>query len=199
MTTAIYARGFPGCAALAVSVERATARTPFPSIFTTSAPVISVTVNPQIMRSYEQLVRGDLKAQSFDFKERVIREAIKAFGVESLGVWLRHTLQQSTVTQTHIDFVEDFLNFAIYGKQRRLLPQTWETLIVGQTRGSDPLLIPDVIKRFLGSTDVGHGICAEQIDYSIPVFIARWLTNPTGFSDLVVTLNTLFGDFQFHK
>lgn len=199
MATVIYARGFPGCADQAVGVERAAAKTPFPTIFTNGAAVAKVTVNPQIMRSYEQLVRGDLKAQSFDFKERVIGEALKAFGTATLGAWIRITLQQPTVTQTHIDFIEDFIEFASNGRERRLPPQTWETLIVGQTRGSDKLIIPVSLKRFLTSTDVGEYIVMEQIDYKFDVFISRWLSNPTGFSDMVITLNTLFGDFPFHQ
>ncbi len=201
MNTRVYARGFPGCSAQAVDVERKAARSTFPTVPTilgSNAKIVRVTVNPQIMRSYEQLVRGDIKAVSFDFRERVIREALGAFGTDSLAAWVAELIDLQTVTQGHIDFVNDFLGFALDGCDRKLPPQTWEALIVPQIRTSEPLKIPDHVNSFLGTTEYLGGLVREQRDCSIAYLISQWLSRPTGFTDMTVTLNTLFGDLPFH-
>lgn len=200
MTTTVYARGFLGSPASAARVERTQQVKPFPTIFDTGAHSSLVVVNPDVMRIYEQLVRRDYKSESWDFREQAVTIALNAFGTNDFVAWVRAQLMSATVSQTHMDMIDDMINFVLNG-QRRLPPKTWEDLINPQARSGKIILGGHLSQMF---PDYNRFGMLDRTDYTvfntITDFIASYLANEsgTGFSDMVVSLNTLFGDFTFH-
>lgn len=194
----VYARGFLGCAEKAAKVERAAVKKPFPTIFDSVGKSTVVVVNPEVMRIYEQLVRRDVNPDSFDWREEVIQIATRAFGTDNLYGWIMTNLHCPTVSQTHVDFLSDMVETVLGYRERRLPPKSWEDLIAPQAR-SNNIQLNGYLADIFGARDLRDTRLPEY-EMKVHTFINKYLAKKdgTGFSDMVVTLNTLFGDYTFH-
>lgn len=206
MSMTVYARGFLGSAEKAAKVERAAIKKPFPTIFDSVGKSSVVVVNPDVMQMYEQLVRRDVNSESWDWRENVIKVACQSFGGGNVYGWAMANLHAPTVSQTHVDFLCDMFDYVLGSRDRRLPPKTWEDLIAPQARGNDIHISGYLADVLTGNYMLSKNGCnlsdtrLPDYDMKVHTFINRWLSkrDGVGFSDMVLTLNTLFGDFTFH-
>lgn len=195
MTTAnlkLYVRGFFGSEAMATETTQTWKSRPLLSVFDlTPEAVQHVVANESIVEVYNQVIRRQVIHTDFDFRERVVRIALRAFGVNNFALWVQLQKESPTFTQTHADFIADTLKFITSGK-RDISVDTWEK-IVGPG-SNDPVDKPNLDLDMLATAENSLWPSGPQTEATLHHVITRWLSQPRGFIDLVTSLYTLFGE-----
>lgn len=193
----LYVRGFFGSRLMSSEVAASHKPRPILSVFDLNQEALQhVVCNESVVEIYNQLVRRQVISTDFDFRERVIKVAGKAFGVDNFVLWARACAQSPTFTQLHADFITDTVRFITTGK-RDIPIMTWERLIgPGSNDPTSKVVFDDKILNLLPA---GFSILRTQPTHrDMPNVISKWLSHPTGFTDLVITLYTLFGEYNTH-
>lgn len=189
----LYVRGFFGSAAMSTESAHQQHTGGLRSIFDLNPKALKhVVSNESVVEIYNQLIRRSVILTDFDFREKVIKIALTAFGYSNLATWALAQRSSPTLTQNHADFIVDTLKFIQTGK--RMYPiGTWEQLIGAGS--NDPLtetkLDHNVLQQFESSWSYLHN---HQTGNTLPDTIAQWISQTGGFSDLIITLYTLFGE-----
>jgi hypothetical protein len=106
--------------------------------------------------------------------------------------WVKLNAASPTFTQSHADFITDTVRFIMTGK-RDIPVGTWERLIgPGQ---NDPTATIIFDQQLMNSLPTGYSVLRKQSTQSnLNNIIALWLSRDGGFTDMVTTLYTLFGE-----
>ena len=147
--------------------------------------------NLAIMDLYAKF-EGNVNALTdFSFRERVLVEALKAFGVKDyeannhtenlFAYWAMSQSKGLYFSAMHKRFVLDTIRFITTGI-RHMEPSQW--LIVLK---AEPISIKD--------KDYPYDLTPlEDLPSGIDSVLAKWVGHRGGFSDLLMTLNILFGE-----
>lgn len=196
MDLKLYVRGFFGSKSLATEALVQSRYTPVRSVFDLSPETLQhVVSNESIIELYTQVVGRQVNHSMFDFREHAIKLALRSFGLPNFLVWAELNKQSPTFTQLHADFITDTMRFISTGK-RNIPIDSWERMIVPGS--NDPVgkveYDKDVVNNFPFGGSIRSTGQARLDTCNLPQVLTRWLSQPSGFSDLVVTLYILFGD-----
>jgi hypothetical protein len=190
----VYPRGFLGAKLEPVLVnkspERVRGRFQYDvSVFDANQPEL-VTANMAIEEAYISLLRNDIQASNFEFRENMFRVLFKAFGTLDFEGWYMTQFQSPAFGEQQRDFLEDCLNFVWSGKRDMSL-QNWDVLLEpSQTRLTDPSLARMANAKF-------SKVFTRELSFSgrvmLPDLFCDWTTKPNGFVDLLTTCHILFG------
>ncbi len=137
---------------------------------------------------YQEYKNDQRKALNFDFREKFLLEVFDALANTSLADWVYMQNENSNLTELHREFVLDMLNFIIAGK-RKVSPESWDLLItkdnVYDKRHYTAIDLKDYFKAPSTSGD--------RIPISAVGTVQTWLSKDMGFSDMIVTMGTIFG------
>ncbi|TXI10402.1 MAG: hypothetical protein E6Q68_08300 [Polynucleobacter sp.] len=155
--------------------------------------------NPEIDSLYQLMSTTPLVIGDIGFKEKVISEALVAFGTDHLSSWVDYQNKSPYLGDLHKEFITDTLCFIATGKRRMSL-FTWISLLDDKGRNDgknlsvkEPRgLVTEYEKNMISSWFEGHGRLKPHIVDSIN----EWLMQDNGLNDLVVTLAILFGEFK---
>lgn len=192
----LYVRGFFGSRSLSSETVQTHKQRPLLSIFDLNPEALQhVVCNESVVEIYNQLIRRHVISTDFDFRERAIKIALTAFGVKNFATWAKTCAMSSpTFTQTHADFIIDTVRYITTGK-RDIPITTWERLIGPGTNDPTNKIIFD--GNILSNLPVGFSILRNQrTEHDLPNIISKWLSHPGGFTDMVITLYTLFGEYN---
>lgn len=155
---------------------------------------IRTTVNPTFVNSdgdetlsqlYRLYVSRSVNTDSWEFRKRVIACVSPFFG--ELELWFsQQYVENNFVYGLNFEFLQDTLRFIRTGK-REMSVLTWLELVL------------DNPKVILGSAN-RHRLSLvsltpfEQEDFKEGGMLARWLSYPSGFDDLVMSSYLLFGE-----
>lgn len=190
----LYGRGFVGDEHAATKSVITTGSRQILSFFEHRREETEVFVsNEQVVMAYNQLIQRQVNAADFDWRERVVRIIINAFGTKSLNKWISACEKSPTFTKNHAECIEDWLSFCTAGK-RKLSTTTWQRLI--HPGVNDPAMPSLVNQELVNRIPDGFSqifSCPSKGNNLIEV-IHMALSQPQGFSDLLVTAYTFFGD-----
>lgn len=192
-TLVLYSRGFMGSRMNGVEIAPfRKKRLHVLSLFDLKKEEIEkVVINDGVTAAYERMIRKDVNAGDFDFREVVIRQALRAFGTQNFSTWLLANLRSPALSQQHADFISDTIGFVKTGK-RQFPVAMWERMI---TAGSnDPTKPSEYSREAYANMD-----CSSQVDLlrsnsRTLSFVQEWVARPGGFADMVYSLNILFGE-----
>jgi hypothetical protein len=189
----LYVRGFFGSKANSSETFQTWKSRPILSVFDLDPQAVDhVVANESVVEVYNQLVRRQVIHTDFDFRERVIRIAGQAFGVGNFGLWAAVQKESPTFTQTHADFISDTVRFIVNGK-RQMPVSMWEHLI--GPGSNDPNAPPTFEDALFPQLPDGYSFRSQvQTNNNLSNVICRWLSQQGGFTDMVTTLYTLFGE-----
>lgn len=189
----LYVRGFFGSMNMSTETYQGGRSRPILSVFDLNPEVLKhVVCNESVVEVYNQLVRRVVISTDFDFRERVIKVALSAFGVKNFEQWIALQAESPTFTQLHADFLIDTVRYIATGK-RQLPVQTWERMIGAGTNDPTSKIVFD--PAVMQMIPTGYSLRKQQTtSTNLPNVLAMWLRHPGGFTDLVTTLYTLFGE-----
>ena len=147
------------------------------------ADAVDHTCNMEAQSLWEDIEFGDEKVKSFDFREKIIKVALNAFGTDSFPEWIAAQEQSLKRGSYHQAWIEETVKFVLSGIPRDYSYNVWMNLItVGQHEGKASA----VLNEYFGFNSEYRGI-------SIADFICMWVARPKGVDDLAASLKLLFG------
>lgn len=147
--------------------------------------------NNNVETLWKQVKLGLLFTDNLEVREKIITNALLAFGTESFYEWFALQQVNPNLTDMHRRFLNDTLNFISTGKRAMNLLQ-WPHLIeVRPLTGGDatPALKSD---EFFGVRER----LENRTDSKLTAIVPRWVSWPGGFEDLLGTMHVLFGDVE---
>ena len=150
----------------------------------------SYIANSDVELLYEAIYKNSPGVRTMEFREKVLRTALKAFGTSSFFNWCELQTQNTSMTDTHVRFLNDTLDFIKTGS-RQIDIHTWERLI-GYFKADTVNIKPSQFnyKDYFG---MGKPALFHK-PLGITNAIQAWVSQPGGMEDMVYTLKILFGD-----
>ena len=154
------------------------------------------TANLEVVRIWKKIVGGDPDFPQFDFKEEILKVAIRAFGAMRIIDWLRIQQESPYYGEYHVKWIDETLGFVFEGKHRVYSTHNWTTLLQMVMGVRETGLTPGTRHYFYKDTNYGS---LQFIDYPsanmlVCDFIARWVSQANGINDLAASLHVLFGE-----
>lgn len=143
--------------------------------------------NPNIDKLHQEHSTGVAYTSKFTFRERILVEALKAFGTTSFLEWVNLQLENPSIGDMHKRFMLDTFQFINTGK-RSMAVSTWSTLVLpakGQLLDAKSFGVIDFFR-----TDCNPDF---QRNSSLIAILQDWTSQPDGFDDLLGSLNIWFG------
>lgn len=191
----LYVRGFFGSMTMSSETYQSQRTRPILSVFDLNPEALKhVVCNESVVEIYNQMIRRQVIHTDFDFRERAIKVALTAFGSQNFLEWAKLNQESPTFTQTHADFITDTVRFITTGK-RHLPISTWERLIAPGV--NDPTTKNKYDEPIMAMLPQGYSFKTNQpCSNNLHTVISQWLSQSGGFTDMVTSLYTLFGEYN---
>lgn len=150
----------------------------------------SYIANTDIELLYEAIYKNAPGIRTMEFREKVYRTALKAFGTNSFFNWCELQLQNNKLSDTHIRFLNDTLGFIKTGT-RQVDVHTWDRLI--GFFNSDTICIKPSQFEYRDYFGLGNAALLHR-PFTVVNAIQSWVSQPGGVEDMVHTLKILFGN-----
>lgn len=141
--------------------------------------------NGDVQALWDAVTAGQPGVSHFDFREQILRAAKAAFGTASLYDWLSAQTNSPSFSAYHADYLNETLEFALYGVRRRLSYNNWVVLLA-PNHAMPPKDLPRTLIDWLSDQHQRGGM-------SITSFIGSWLMQENGIVDLLESLYVMFG------
>lgn len=116
--------------------------------------------------------------RDFDFREKVLIVANNIFECKYIDEWLTLQSNYGQLTDLHIKFIEETVDYVIHDIHRTISPIQWNSLLEPNSKLSN-------IKKYSNKP--------IPETYRITDFIKDWTDNDNGFEDLICTLYVIYG------
>lgn len=147
--------------------------------------------NKRIVDNYVTMLRSPEATLKFDFREKVIKDVLDAFGMPYLDVWFAANYEAGYMDPLRQRFLDECVNY-ICGRGRSMPINIYMSSI---GVASDKLKVPDfteVMAEFVGVTRVDNALRQNTIKTS--EVIQSWIAQPGGFNDLISASMIFWGD-----
>lgn len=144
--------------------------------------------DPAVAQLWKEYVSGASKLSSFDFRERILKTAFKAFATDDFYNWCALQTNNPYFSATHTKFMNDTFNFLESGK-RSVNVQSWRSIVAIGSPG-DNSKSSYRLKEFFRRDGDQYAVRGSDM-VSI---IQTWVSYEGGYSDLLNTLAIFFGE-----
>lgn len=137
---------------------------------------------------YEEWSKNNTLIKTMEFREKIIKAAKNAFNNVSIYNWLNTQKYANTVTSTHENFISETIGFVL-GSPRSIQTSQWIRLLEVSEKAQSINL--DIDKYF------NRNNIQNQLKFSSSLltdFIVKWVSQPNGFEDMLLSLYVVFGD-----
>jgi hypothetical protein len=145
---------------------------------------------------WKSYIGGFSYMTSFEFREKVLLAALRAFGTSDFREWLVLQEKSPYYTEMHRRFINDTLHFILNGK-RSVVVQSWSVLIrPTEVSHRDRETVVNVDGFFRHENQRSEEFYAgdgERPGTELTNVLHQWTSRPNGFEDLLETLHILFG------
>ena len=141
--------------------------------------------NPNVDAVFKHFQTRPNDCKSINFIENLIEVAIDAFGLSSFSSWYQIQHKSPVTSATHIEFLNDTIDFIIFGERKTSLLTWIPILSLTENAGNYTMVDNNIIDKInqAGITTVKEAILS-------------WLAKDNGISDFVLTLMILFGKVE---
>lgn len=149
----------------------------------------TVISNSEIENLFKTLLQNTWGSNSFEFRERVLKAALGAFGTKSFFDWCQLQEESPYFTDLHRRFLNDTFGFIKTGK-RSMAVNTWASIIRPRPIANVDRVVVYDYKDYFRMT---QGSLLRR-SFSLSETVVSWTSQPGGVEDMVATLHILFGD-----
>lgn len=183
-----YPSGFRGSAwvknTAPIDAERMTHRLFSASAITTPE---GRSASLRVCQIWENYTSGAPEVKTFEFREFVLRNAVKVFGRDYLYDWIEQQKISPNWDEYHQRWICETLEYVFRNRPRQFSPSNWIALLSAtpakEVRNQDNRLVSEI---FFDKERIGENFTMTQ-------FFIEWLKQPRGFEDLVESLFVLYG------
>ncbi len=156
-------------------------------------------IMPESVKPYNKVVEnltrtllsGSPLSRTFDFREKILKTALTAFGSSDIGVWYAEQYKSAEFGDIHQRFLDDCFRFIMTG-ERELVPEYWYKILSCKEDRTDDL--GSVTRAAFGT---GWGDRAQRFldrpNKTIQKVICEWTAQKGGHEDMLLSMNILFG------
>ena len=137
------------------------------------------TANAEVVRIFKQY-GSNLSATDAEAFFDILGVASKAFGTLDLGEWCGAQTRSKYFTAQHADFIDETVNYLIYGQQRHIAFKTREMLLGA---GINHANVSTLRKSTRETLELYQGQSITTL----------WLSKHNGYADLINTLFLMYG------
>lgn len=157
--------------------------------------VSKYTANEEVVSVWGDLASGLPEFKTFEFKERILKCALRAFGTNTLLEWVATQSTSPELTELHHRWMEETLLYVFTGKRREMSNNNWRVLLsVAGTNTEAKGLSKLTTAIFYGNMPSCQFSAEYRANISIKSFVHLWVQQPGGVVDLMASLNVLFGN-----
>lgn len=144
--------------------------------------------DPSVAQLWKEYVNGASYITSFDFRERILKAAFKAFGTTDFFAWCDLQTTNPFFSATHTKFMNDTFGFLETGK-RSISVGSWRNIVAigSPADNSKAVYRLDDFFRLSGPTEC-------QRESNLVSIVQTWVSYENGYSDLLNTLAIFFGE-----
>jgi hypothetical protein len=153
-----------------------------------SSPITNVpahTANREVTSLWQDVLAGDTAYKTFEFREKILKCALAAFGTGQLYTWIVAQEKSNFHTGYHRQWIEETLEYVLTGKRRQYTENVWFSLIVLGDSDRAKLQSSTVIQQVMPG--------GPYHTLSIADFITMWAQADRGIDDMIASLHILFG------
>lgn len=118
----------------------------------------------------------------FDFREKILTTAFALFSTKSIYKWFDLQRRLACLTRLHVEFLTETNNYVDTGK-RNLEVYQWVPLI---ERIKVNTTVDFEVDKVFNNKDISF----------TPIYIRNWVSQPGGFTDLLISLFVIFGSVR---
>jgi hypothetical protein len=148
-------------------------------------------VNRRIIHNYVTLLRNPEVSQTFDFREKVIKDVKDAFGMPFLDAWFGACYAAGYMDPLRQRFLEETMNY-ICGKGRGMAINVYLSSIGFATEKCKVEGFTPAISDLLGVSRPDNALRQNTLKTS--EVLQGWIAQPGGFNDLVTSAMIFWGD-----
>lgn len=152
------------------------------------------TSSQEINDIWKEVLANTPDFKSFDFKERILKFTLVAFGTEYFIEWVSTQSQNSNFSDLHQKFIDDTISFIYYDKKREYTLNNWLTLLDDSKDNQKTEKLSDIQKVFFLQPNPHKGVDVNMSSLTIKELVGDWVRKEGGIEDLTSSLFVLFGD-----
>lgn len=149
----------------------------------------TVISNSEVENLFKALIQSSWSGNSFEYRERVLKAALSAFGTKSFFDWCQLQNESPYFTDLHRRFLNDTFEFIKTGK-RTMAVGTWASIIRPRPIASMDRNTEYKVTEYFR---LNQGSLLRR-PFGITDTVVGWTSQPGGVEDMVATLHILFGD-----
>lgn len=140
------------------------------------------TANMEVVRLWEDMTSTAADYKSFDFKERVLRVAVDAFGEHRFLDWIDAQKNSPYYNEYHVKWLDETILYIYDNKARKFSTSNWVTLTQMTVGGGSQIDSPVLAKyrSFLSGLTITDAL-------------TEWCKHKGGIDDIPASLHVLFG------
>lgn len=157
----------------------------YPRLYTTRLPdgdsVVVSEGDESIEMLYKILLDRNTNSRSWPFYRNVLSNAMRLFG--DLRTWIQDQKSNPNLVGYNAQFLMDTINFIETGK-RELSVGTWSDLLTEGGTAHHANAVPPHLTNSRATSEISD---------SSNLFLQKWVSQPNGLEDLLMTLHLCFG------
>ena len=153
------------------------------------------TANQDAVAIWDEAMVNSANFKSFEYKEKILVVAMKAFGTKTLKQWIDAQVDNPMCGDTHYRWLDETLDYVMEGKRRIYQYNTWLMILSASRPDVEAKGYSKTMDKYLnrGIPVLLTNMSTNPKTMSIVDFISAWVSRPNGIEDLTASLNVLFG------
>lgn len=153
------------------------------------------TASQDVVLMWEEALMNNKEFKSFEYKEKILVIAMKAFGTRLFKHWIDAQVDNPMSGDTHYRWIDETLKYVLEGVPRAFQYNTWLTVLSAARPDTEAKGYSKVMYDHFGNgrASILMGPNRNPRTMSIVDFIHAWVSRENGIEDLAASLNVLFG------
>lgn len=156
--------------------------------------------SPVANELYKQWSADPGLIRDFNFREKILKAAKKLFNTKSFGessniqVWFNYQAQSPFLSNYHIKFIKETIEYVLYGTLRTIENVQWIRLLdCGNSVKNTSLTVDQFFTDKFNKESKQKTNSLPNSGSAVSDFLTYWTSNQNGFEDLVICLFVIFG------
>lgn len=153
------------------------------------------TASQEIALMWEEALMNSKEFKSFEYKEKILVLAMKAFGTRLFKHWIDAQVDNVMSGDTHYRWIDETLKYVLEGTPRSFQFNTWLTVLSAARPDTEAKGYSKVMYSHFGNgrPTILQGPGRNPRTMTVVDFIHAWVSRENGIEDLTASLNVLFG------
>lgn len=153
------------------------------------------TASQEVVLMWEEALINGKEFKSFEYKEKILVLAMKAFGTRLFKHWIDAQVDNTMCGDTHYRWIDETLKYVLEGTPRSFQYNTWLTVLSASRPDTEAKGYSKVMYSHFGNGKASILVSPNRNPRTMTVvdFIHAWVSRENGIEDLTASLNVLFG------